>query len=127
MEDVRERESDPQSYAIIGAAMEVHSEMGSGFLEPVYHESMAIELGLRDIPFRHEVELGVRYKGRQLNCGYRADFICFERIIVELKVLPRLTSKEIAQTINYLKASSYHIGLLINFGGSSLEFKRIVA
>lgn len=117
---------DPQTYAIIGAGMEVHTGLGNGFLELPYQEAFAVELGLRSIPFRREVKLGIQYKGHDLNCGYYPDFICFERVIVELKVLPKLTSKETSQIINYLKASGYKVGLLLNFGPPSFEFKRIV-
>jgi GxxExxY protein len=117
---------DPQSYAIIGAGMEVHSELGPGFAEPVFQEAFAIELGLRQIEFQREHALQIRYKGHMLNCGYRPDFICFDSIVVELKALPKLTNAEISQTINYLKASGLHVGLLLNFGGPNLEFRRFV-
>lgn len=117
---------DPQTYAIIGAAMEVHGTLGRGFLEAVYHDALAIELGLRDIPFQREVELPVRYKGVLLNCSYRADFVCYGEIIVELKALSQLTGVEEAQVINYLKATGHRRGLLLNFGADSLERKRFV-
>ena len=120
------KERDPRSYAVIGAAMEVHRELGCGFLEPAYHEAFARELGLRTIPFLHEHELPIFYKGARLQTEYRADFVCFESIIVELKCLPKLTGREESQVINYLKASGLQVGLLINFGNPSLEFKRFV-
>jgi len=115
---------DPRTYALIGAAMEVHRQLGCGFLEGVYHEAYALELTLRDIPYRREVDLPVFYKGRKLNIFYRADFICYDDIIVELKALAKLGKVEEAQIINYLKATCTEAGLLINFGATSLEYRR---
>jgi GxxExxY protein len=117
---------DPQTYAIIGAAMEVHKQLGHGFLEGVYQEAMALEQTERQIPFRREVELTIKYKGKNLTTIYRADFISFDDLIVELKALSRLTNIEQAQVINYLKATGFHRALLINFGAPSLEYKRLV-
>ncbi len=115
---------DPETYAIIGAAIEVHKQLGNGFLEAVYHEALAIELSRRNILFKHEVTLHVKYKGQQLNAKYRADFICFETIIVEIKALNRLSGVEESQIINYLKATGLQTGLLLNFGAPSLTYKR---
>jgi GxxExxY protein len=117
---------DPRTYAIIGAAMEVHKTLGYGFLETVYHEALGIELSLRQIPFEHEVELPVFYKKHQLATSYRADFICYTNIVIELKGLKNLSSREESQLINYLKAGNYELGLLINFGHSSLEYHRYI-
>ena len=117
---------DPRTYAIIGAAMAVHGEKGCGFKEPVYQECFEIELGLRGIPFEREKVFRVYYKGQLLEKTYQADFACFGEVLVELKALDRLTSKEEAQVINYLKASGLSVALLINFGAESLEWKRIV-
>ena len=119
-------ERDPQTYAIIGAAMEIHSQLGHGFLEAVYHEAAMVELPIRGIPFEREVALPVKYKNTLLPTHYRADFVCFSEIIVEFKALSRLTSIEEVQLLNYLKATGLKRGLLINFGAPSLEYKRLV-
>ncbi len=119
-------EKDPETYAIIGAAMDVHRELGRGFLELVYQAALALEFQERGIPFKAEVALPVRYKGKLLTCAYRADFVCFENVIVETKAISGLTSADEAQLINELKATGLHRGLLLNFGGASLEEKRLV-
>ncbi len=106
--------------------MEVHRELGCGFLEAVYQEAMAIELACRQVPFVREAPLPVRYKGRLLATAYRADFVCFDSVIVELKALQKLSTVEDAQGLNYLKATGHEIALLINFGAPSLEYKRLV-
>ncbi|MBE7471594.1 MAG: GxxExxY protein [Anaerolineae bacterium] len=117
-------QKDPRTHAIIGAAMEVHRALGCGFLEAVYQEALALELTQRNIPYRREVELPIFYKGQRLNTFYRADFVCFDGIIVELKALTKLSGLEEAQIINYLKATGLEIGLVLNFGTTSLEYKR---
>jgi len=124
--DFKKANRDPQTYAIIGAAMEVHRQLGHGFLEAVYQEALALELESLEIPFQREVVLPIRYKGNLLQCGYRADFVCFEEVIVELKAISQLTGADEAQTINELKATGLHRALLINFGAPSLEYKRLV-
>ena len=106
--------------------MEVHRELGRGFLELVYQTALALEFQERGILFKAEVALPVRYKGRILTCGYRADFVCFENFLVEIKAIARLTSADDAQLLNELKATGYERGLLLNFGSRSLEFKRLV-
>jgi len=119
-------EKDPQSHAIIGAAMEVHRELGHGFLELVYQTALALEFQERGIPYQAEVALPIRYKGKLLTCAYRADFVCFDNFLVETKAIAKLTSADDAQLLNELKATSCERGLLLNFGGRSLEFKRVV-
>ena len=119
-------ERDPQTYAIIGAAMEIHRQLGHGFLEAVYQEAAVIEFPLRQIPFEREVSLPIRYKNILLSMHYRADFVCYSEIIVEFKALSRLSNVEEAQLLNYLKATGLKRGLLINFGASSLQYKRLV-
>ena len=113
-------------YEIVGAAMEVHKELGSGFLEAVYQEAFEIELKGRKMPFEAQKRLEILYKGERLEKEYFADVVCYNKIIVELKALDRLTSKEESQVLNYLKASGLKVGLLINFGAASLEWKRFV-
>lgn len=117
---------DPETYAIIGAAMAVHRELGHGFLEPVYQAALEQEFRIQEIPFHREVLIPVAYKGKPLNVTYRADFVCFGGVIVELKALQKLSTVEEAQLINYLKATGFGRGLLINFGSSSLQHKRLI-
>jgi len=119
-------DNDPRTFAIIGAAMEVHTQLGCGFLEAVYQETLAIELSKRNIPFRREVHLPIHYKGALLATGYCVDFICFESVIIELKALAHMGGTEEAQIINYLKATGYEIGLLLNFGARGLQQRRFV-
>ena len=114
-------------YAIVGAAIEVHRNLGPGFLEAVYQEAMEIELSARGIPFDAQKPIQVRYKGQILNKQYVADLVCFDLIIVELKALNRLSGNEQAQVLNYLKATGFKVGVLINFGShGKLEWKRFV-
>ena len=115
---------DPETYAIIGAAMEVYNQLGRGFLENVYQEAMLFELNARGIGFRCQVDVPIYYKGHLLPCNYRADFICCGDIIIELKATKALTDVERAQVINYLRATGLRRALLINFGAGSLEYER---
>ncbi len=119
-------DSDPQTYAIIGAAMAFHTELGRGFLEAVYAEAMQCELELKGIPFEREKLLPVYYRGEVMNVFYQSDYICFDSIIVELKALTKLSGNEESQIMNYLKAAKLSRGLLINFGSKSLEYKRFI-
>ncbi len=114
-------------YAIIGAAMEVHNVLGAGFLEPVHQEAMEIELSSRSVPFEAQKVLQIAYKDRVLCKQYLADLVCYGQIIVELKALKELTSREEAQMLNYLKATKFRLGLLINFGDPArLDWQRII-
>jgi GxxExxY protein len=114
-------------FRIIGAAIEVHKELGSGFLEAVYQEAFEYELAFRGLPFVSQQSLKIEYKGHVLNKEYVADLVCFDSIIVELKALQRLSGNEESQLLNYLKATGMKVGLLVNFGSSGkLEWKRLV-
>ena len=117
-------DKDPRTHAIIGAAMEVHSVLGCGFLEAIYQEALALEFTMRGIPFTREVGIPVFYKGRQLSSVYRADFMCFGSVVVEIKAIDRMGLFEEAQIIHYLRATEQSVGLLLNFGGKKLEFRR---
>ncbi|RME04000.1 MAG: GxxExxY protein [Bacteroidetes bacterium] len=115
-----------ETYRIIGCAMEVHRHLGCGFLEAVYQEAMEIEYQKQGIPYYREKVLEIQYKGIPLQKTYIADFVCYDKIIVELKALNSLSSEHLAQVLNYLKATGYRLGLLINFGAESLQYKRII-
>ena len=116
-----------ESYAIMGACFEVYKEKGCGFLEPVYQESLELEFGLQKIPFHAQSQLALSYKGVVLKQRYVPDFICFEKIIVELKAVSELNDEHRAQVHNYLKATGHRLGLLVNFGHyPKLEYERIV-
>ncbi|UCH98194.1 MAG: GxxExxY protein [Candidatus Aminicenantes bacterium] len=114
-------------FRIIGAAIEVHKQLGPGFLESVYEEAMKYESEDRQIPFESQVTIPVYYKGKKLEKEFVADYIGYGGIIVELKCIPKLTKVEEAQIINYLKATRFKVGLLINFGShGKLEWKRYI-
>lgn len=121
-----EDKKDLETYAIIGVAMKVHSELKSGFLESVYQDALEVELKKQSIPYEREKKLPVFYSGVELNSYYKADFVCYDSIIVELKALTKLSGTEESQIINYLKASKLRKGLLLNFGSKSLYYKRYV-
>ena len=106
--------------------MEVHSHLGAGFLEAVYQEALAIEFSRRSIPFQREAGIVVSYKSIPLQCPYRADFICYDSVLVELKAMSALTAVAEAQTLNYLRATRLELALLLNFGAASLQFRRII-
>jgi GxxExxY protein len=117
---------DQKTYAIIGAAMEVHKELGNGFLEAVYQEALEREFTYQEIPNKSQPSVKIEYKGKPLKKRYEPDFICYDEVIVEIKAMDKLAGVEYAQIINYLKATSFKVGLLINFGTRSLEHKRVV-
>ena len=113
-------------YAIVGAAIEVSNELGSGFLEAVYQEALELEFRERKIPFAAQVPIQISYKGRTLAKEYIPDFVCYEQVIVEIKAIKQLTSVEEAQLLNYLKAAGKPVGVLLNFGTPKLTWKRMV-
>jgi len=115
-----------ECYDLIGCCMDIHKELGCGFLEAVYQEALEMELLEKEIDFEREVELGIVYKGKQLDKKYYADFICYDEVILELKAVNSLSDVHYAQVLNYLKATGKRIGLLVDFGARSLEYKRIV-
>ena len=110
---------------IINACMEVHNELGNGFLEPVYQEALEEEFKIQGIPYVREKLLPVMYKGKQLKKEYYADFVCYDDVIVELKAVSVLSKPHKAQVLNYLNAANKEIGLLINFGETKLKWERI--
>ena len=118
-------ERHPETYAIIGAGMEVHSRLGPGFLERLYREALALEMTQRNIPFSRELSLTVTYRGAILPVRYRIDFLCYDSVIVELKAAKALAPFDHAQVINYLKVSGLCHGLLLNFGARSLQYQRL--
>ena len=115
------------SYAIMGACFEVYNEMGCGFLESVYQECLEIEMSCRAMPFIPQAELRLNYKGKPLTKCYQPDFVCLDKIILEIKAIKELTDEHRAQVHNYLKATGFKLGLLVNFGHfPKLESERIV-
>jgi GxxExxY protein len=115
-----------ETYKILRCAMEVSNTLGAGFLEAVYQEAMEIELQSAKINFEPRKRLTIKYKGRTLEKEYEADFVCNNKVIVELKTLDKLSGLEEAQLLNYLRATGMKVGLLINFGKPRLEWKRFV-
>jgi GxxExxY protein len=120
------QQRDPQTYAIIGACMAVHNELGPGFLEAVYQEALAIEFTQRGIQFVRERPMTITYAGQQLATRYDADFLCYDSVILETKAVRELIPAHEAQTIHYLKATRSERGLLVNFGSPRLQYKRFV-
>jgi GxxExxY protein len=116
-----------ESYTISGACFEVYKEKGNGFVEPVYQECLELEFGLQKIPFSSQTALRLAYKGVELKQRYIPDFLCFDKIIVELKAVKQLSDEHRAQVLNYLKATGLRLGLLVNFGHyPKLEYERII-
>jgi len=111
----------------MGACFEVYREMGCGFTEPIYQECLEIELGLQGIPFRAQDELRLVYKKHQLKKTFEPDFLCYELVVVEIKAVSELTDEHRAQVHNYLKATGFKLGLLVNFGHfPKVAYERIV-
>lgn len=115
-----------ESYKIIGICMNIHSTLGNGFLEAVYCEVLEKEFVKNNIPYKREVKLDLFFNGEKLDKKYKADFICFDNIILEIKVVSFIHENFTKQTLNYLKATDKKLGLLINFGEKSLKYKRII-
>lgn len=115
-----------ESYKIIGACMKVHKELGPGFLESVYAEALEIELNKAEIPNNRETKLPVLYEGNPLNKYFRADFVCYNSIILELKATRFLIESDYKQTLNNIKATNFKLGILINFGEPSLKYRRVI-
>ncbi len=114
-----------ESYVIMGCLMAVHRELGCGFLEKVYQEALEREFAAAGVPFEREKRLKINYKGKPLEQEYIADFVCFNKIIIELKTVSVLAPIHKAQVLNYLKATGYELGILANFAMESLEYKRV--
>jgi GxxExxY protein len=116
-----------ESYKIMGAMFEVYKEMGCGFLEPVYQECVELELADQQIPFIAQVELKLTYKHHSLKSKYIPDAICYDQIVLELKAVKEITDEHRAQVHNYLKATGYRLGIIVNFGHyPKLQYERIV-
>jgi GxxExxY protein len=116
-----------ESYNIMGACFEVYKEKGCGFVESVYQECLEIELALRGLPFFAQVWMELSYKGRPLESKFKADFLCYGLIVVEIKAVSALCDEHRAQLHNYLKSTGHRLGLLVNFGSvGKLEYERIV-
>lgn len=115
-----------ESHKIIGAAIEVHKTLGNGFLEPVYQEALAIEFENQAIPFQKEKQLRIKYKDTVLDKFYMADFVCYDKIIIECKALKQLLPEHESQVLNYLNATGFRLGLLLNFGTTKVVVKRII-
>ena len=115
-----------ESYAIIGACMEVHKKLGAGFLESVYSEALEIEFRKRNIPFEKEKKLPVYYGDELMKKFFKADFVCYDKIIVEIKSAKIIIEAHKQQTLNNIKSTKFQLGLLVNFGASSLDYRRVI-
>jgi GxxExxY protein len=119
-------ERDPRTAVVLKCAIEVQKTLGAGFLEGAYQEALAFEFEAEGVRFKREAELPLRYKGRVLGNAWKADFIVFDAVVLELKAADALTAAHEAQLLNYLKAGRFEVGLLLNFGQPKLQFKRLV-
>lgn len=124
--DTEEYPFKDECYRIFGACMEVSNELGSGFLEAVYQEALCYEFSDQEILFESQKLMDITYKGRPLKKKYIADFICYGEIILEIKAIDSLKAEHTAQVVNYLKATGKQLGLLVNFGTSRIQYKRII-
>jgi GxxExxY protein len=116
-----------ESYQIIGACFEVYNEKGNGFTEPIYQECLEIELAMQQIPYQPKPNLPLTYKGRPLRQRFQPDVICYGTVILEIKAVSAFTDEHRSQVLNYLNATGYRLGLLVNFGAhGKLEWERIV-
>jgi GxxExxY protein len=115
-----------ESYAIVGACIKVHTELGAGFLEAVYQEALEKEFAKRNIPFQRQPKLSLFFDGEKLKKFYIADFLCYNSIVLEIKAIPALNDSNVRQLQNSLKASKQKLGILINFGSQSLVYKRVI-
>ncbi len=115
-----------ESYRIVGSCLAVFNKLGSGFLESVYQEALEIQFKQDKISFEKEKRLHIRFDDVQLDKFFKADYVCFESIIVELKATPFIHKNDLAQVLNYLRATGMRLGILVNFGEKSLTYKRIL-
>ncbi len=115
-----------ESFKIIGACMKVHRSLGVGFLEAVYEEALEKEFLIQNIPFKRQLKLELYYDKQKLNKYYRADFVCYDSIVLEIKAVSYIPDAFYAQLRNYLKCTNMELGMLINFGTPSLTYKRII-
>lgn len=115
-----------ETYKMIGCCMEVHKELGKGFQEIVYKDALEIEFQINSIPYTREKQFEIFYKNFKLPRNYNADFVVYEKIILEVKAIESLTSGNIKQTLNYLATSKLKLGLIVNFGEDSLKYKRVI-
>ena len=124
--DMTELLYEEETYKIIGACLNVHKKLGNGFLESVYQEAVEKELTKQKLPYERQKRLQIQYEGEYLDKYFVADFLCFEKIILEIKAASTIIKDHTAQLLNYLKATGYSVGLLINFGETSLTWKRMI-
>ena len=115
-----------ETYNIRGAIFSVHHELGNGFLERVYQDALELEFQERGIPYEREKNIQIMYKGKHLGEPYRADFVCYDKILIELKAVEKLQGIHRSQVVNYLKATGMKLGLLVNFGEEFVNIERIV-